>query len=116
VTALYEVKLVPGAYGKIAVVDLRWLDPDSLDASEILESIDTSELYGEFEEADPYFQRDVLVAEFAEILRESFWSDPADLRSLREEVERLSFRLEDAREMWELLSMISTAEYLMIEE
>lgn len=116
VTALYEVKLIPEASGKIATVDLRWLDPDSLDDSEILESIHTEDLYWDFEEADPYFQRDVLVAEFAEILRESYWADPSNLPHLYEEVERVSYILEDARDMRELLSMISAAEHLMADE
>lgn len=113
VTALYEVKLIPEASGKIATVDLRWLDPDTLDASEILASIHTGELYRDFKHADPYFQRDVLVAEFAEILRDSYWADPADLPALHAELERLSFTLEDNRDIRDLLSMIGTAMELM---
>jgi Ca-activated chloride channel family protein len=113
VTALYEVKLFPEATGKIATVDLRWLDPDTLHPSEMLESINTEELQSDFESTDIYFQRDVLVAEFAEILRESYWATPSDLRLVCEHLERISAYFEYAPEIKDLLSMVRSAMYLM---
>ena len=113
VTALYEVKLNPEAEGKIATVDLRWLDPDTLHPSEILESIYTEELQHEFESTDIYFQRDVLVAEFAEILRESYWATPEDLHLVCEHLERISVYFEYDPEIRDLLTMVRSALYLM---
>ena len=44
-----------------------------------------------FEDATPYFQRDAVVAEYAEVLRESHWARGSGL----EEVQSLAQRVED---------------------
>src|SRR5512141_3414076 len=55
VTALYEVKLYPEARGKVATVYMRWQDPDMGQVIELSKDFDSSELSGEFRDADPYF-------------------------------------------------------------
>ena len=75
VTALYEVKLHPSAEGRIATVYLRWEDPDSREVIEIQRGPWTSaDLAESFPAADPYFQLAVVVAEYAEVLRDSYWA------------------------------------------
>ncbi len=74
VTALYEIKLHEGAEGDVATVYLRYEDPDDGEVREISRPFARSELAAGFEDASPGFQLSAVVAEYAEILRESFWA------------------------------------------
>jgi Ca-activated chloride channel family protein len=106
VTALYEIKLAPGAHGRIATVNLRWEDPQTHDVREISQDFDTSGMYYDFGEADPFFQRAVIVAEYAEILKHSYWADNGSLESVFEEAQRVEEMLyadEDMREFTDLV-------------
>src|SRR5512141_1874376 len=62
VTALYEIKLYPEAYGRIATVFMRWQDPDTHQVVELSQDFNVRELERDFEDANPYFQRAVVVA------------------------------------------------------
>lgn len=88
VTALYEIKLAEGARGHLATVSIRYEDPDTYRPAEINEEIFTTQLKRTFQAASPEFQLAATVAEFAEILRESFWAKDGNLaavsKSLRE--------------------------------
>ena len=83
VTALYEIKLHENADGKLATVSIRHEDPDTGNVAEVNESIATDALKGSFEETTPTFQLSASVAEFAEILRGSFWAQDGSLESVR---------------------------------
>ncbi len=100
VTALYEVKLYRGERGRVATVHLRWEDPDTHEVTEMEEDIYASDFVSEFEEANPYFQRAVVVAEYAEILGESYWAQESDMDDIYDEARRLEeyFGHEDAME------------------
>ena len=80
VTALYEVKLAPrSAAGRIATVKLRYQRPEhdgngAREAREIATDIRLSALSRRFEDAVAQFRLDAAVAEFAEILRGSYWA------------------------------------------
>jgi Ca-activated chloride channel family protein len=80
VTALYEVKLAPGVpQGTIATVRLRYAKPDQDGAGapqvrEIERRFSDGDLSRRFEDAAPRFRMDAAVAEFAEILRGSYWA------------------------------------------
>ncbi len=87
VTALYEIKLHENADGKLATVAIRHEDPDTGNVTEVNESIATDALKGSFEETTPTFQLSASVAEFAEILRGSFWAQEGSLESVRETLE-----------------------------
>ena len=87
VTALYEIKLHENADGKLATVSIRHEDPDTGHVTEVNELIDTDALKGSFEETTPGFQLVSSVAEFAEILRGSFWAQKGSLRLVRETLE-----------------------------
>jgi Ca-activated chloride channel family protein len=90
VTALYEIKLHKGATGKLATVFIRHEDPDSGHISEINEEIFTTNLNGTFEEASADFQLAATVAEFAEILRESFWAKEGSLEAVSQIIESIA--------------------------
>ena len=89
VTALYEIKLRENAVGKLATVSIRHEDPDTGHVTEVNQSIATDALKGSFEESTPTFQLAASVAEFAEILRGSFWAQEGSLEVVRETLERI---------------------------
>lgn len=113
VTALYEVKLYPEAFGRIATVFLRWQDPDTRQVVELSQDFNAGELARDFEDADPYFQRAVVVAEYAEILKDSYWADDSSLRRVYREAERVNELLEWEEEMSEFMELIRQAHHLM---
>jgi Ca-activated chloride channel family protein len=108
VTALYEVKLHAEASGRIATVHLRWRDPESAEVMEISQGFYSDELYKSFPSADPYFQCSVVVAEYAEILRESYWAQESTLDGVLEEAERVA-ELMPSAEMVELVELVRSA-------
>jgi Ca-activated chloride channel family protein len=112
VTALYEVKLYPEAYGNIATVFMRWQDPDTRQVVELSKDFSTNELEREFEYADPYFQRSVAVAEYAEILKKSYWAEGSSLAHVYHEAERISEQLPPDEQMSEFMELIRRAYHL----
>jgi Ca-activated chloride channel homolog len=112
VTALYEVKLYPEAYGNIATVFMRWQDPDTQQVVELARDFSTGELQGHFDYADPYFQRAVIVAEYAEILKKSYWAEESSLAHVYHEAIRVSEMLAWDEEMSEFMELIRRASHL----
>ena len=109
VTALYEVKLYSEARGRIATVYLRWEDPDTRTVTELSQDFDTGQMAYDFREANPYFQRAVVVAEFAEILKESFWAQGSSLDRVLREAERISELLPREEAMREFMDLVRQA-------
>ena len=114
VTALYEVKLYPEAYGKIATVYLRWADPDTRAVTELSNDFHTADLAREFEDADLYFQRAVVVAEYAEILKQSYWAEDGSLDAVYREASRIYESMPRERDMEEFVDLVRDAiQYLL---
>ena len=83
VTALYEVKLNKGVDGgKLAKVSIRYEDPDTQEVTEVSEKFAVEDLKAKFEEASQGLQFAATVAQFAEILRESFWVKEGCLKTV----------------------------------
>jgi Ca-activated chloride channel homolog len=112
VTALYEVKLYPEAYGNIATVFMRWQDPDTRQIVELSKDFSAGELVRDFEYADPYFQRSVVVAEYAEILKKSYWAEESSLAHVYHEAVRVSEMLPWNEDMGEFMELIRRASQL----
>jgi Ca-activated chloride channel family protein len=109
VTALYEVKLYPEAYGNIATIYLRWEDPDTRQVVEMSKDFQVGDLERSFERADPYFQRTVIVAEYAEILKESYWAENSSLNDVYRKAVRVSEYFGRDEDMSELLELMRRA-------
>jgi Ca-activated chloride channel family protein len=109
VTALYEVKLYPEAYGKIATVYLRWEDPDTHSVTELSKDFNTHDLAREFEDSDIYFQRAVVVAEYAEILKQSYWAEDSSLNAVYHEASRIYESMPRERDMEEFVDLVNKA-------
>lgn len=88
VTALYEIKLhEEEVVGKLATVFIRHEDPDTGNVTEVSQDIFADELKGTFEEASTSFQLAATVAEFAEILRGSYWALQGSLNTVEQTLE-----------------------------
>ena len=88
-TALYEMKLFDDADGVLGTVYLRYEDPDSGEVSEIELSFQRSELVTDFEAASSSFQLAAVVAEYAEVLRQSYWAQEGSLSEVAAEAVRV---------------------------
>ena len=108
VTALYEIKLHEGATGKLATVFIRYEDPDTHRVSEINKEIFTTQLNGTFEAASAEFQLAATIAEFAEILRESFWAQGGSLEAVSQSIEDIDPRI-PSEQVDELRHLVSRA-------
>ncbi|QFY11728.1 DUF3520 domain-containing protein [Nonomuraea phyllanthi] len=108
VTALYALRLKPGAKGQLAQATVRWQDPDTRAASEAGESLRADELVTSvWEKAPLRLQVDMVVAAFAVYLRdrEAFGMD---LPELGEHATRLAAASEDPM-VSELVTLIDQA-------
>jgi Ca-activated chloride channel family protein len=109
VTALYEIKLHPGAEGRIATVHLRWQDPDTYEVEELSKGFYTDEMAESFTAASPYFQCAVVVAEYAEILRDSYWAEGSTLAEVLDEAERVEQLMLYSPDMAEFVELVARA-------
>lgn len=108
VTALYEIKLHESAVGQLATVSIRHEDPDSRQVIEVSKDIFAAELENTFEEASPEFQLVAAVAEFAEILRDSFWAQEGSLERVHQVIEGVLPQIQVERSD-ELMNLVSQA-------
>lgn len=77
VTALYEIRLLDDVnpQATLMIATVRWRNPDETQHRETQASITIAELAPSRDEADPHLRRAADVAEFAEILRGSTWTN-----------------------------------------
>ena len=108
-TALYAVMFRPNTDGRIATVQLRWEDPDTHQVTEINGNFNTWDLAASFEQADPRYQLAVVVAQYAEVLRNSPWAAGTYSSSLVDHAYRLSSLLWDDPDVVEFASLVSRA-------
>lgn len=104
--AIYAVQLVPGAQGRIATVNLRWQDPDTRVVKEINGVFTTDNLVNSFDSAPLNYQLAVVVSQYAELLRDSYWVEGFSMRDLQIRAERLASQMGDEA-VWELANLIS---------
>ena len=111
VTALYEIKLhEEEVVGKLATVFIRHEDPDTGNVTEVSRDIFADELKGTFEEASTSFQLAATVAEFAEILRGSYWALQGSLNTVEQTLEGIFPSLHQRTEQQdELITLVRQA-------
>jgi Ca-activated chloride channel family protein len=122
VVALYEVKLTDRARrawkhgdrdAPLATVRFRWEhprhDPRAGEVEEIERRIVPTDIARNWDRATPRLRLAATVAEFAEILRGSFWAKESCLGDLLPEADRLTRDLDDDTEVQELRDLIRRA-------
>ena len=105
VTALYELKLREGAEGVIGTVHMRYEDVGLNEVVEINREFHRSGLATDFEETTPTFQLSAVVAEFAEVLRGSYWAREGDLQAVAAEARRVQLLLPEMTEVSDFASL-----------
>jgi len=108
-SALYAIQLIPGTEGRIATVSLRWEDPDTREVKEINGNFNTWDLEASFEEADPYYQLAVVVAQYAELLRQSPWAAETSIYQIQEHIERIASLLPEDAQVQEFADLVRRA-------
>jgi Ca-activated chloride channel family protein len=117
VTALYEIKFRDGASGKFATLFIRHKNPDADD--EVSESnfpLEMKQIKSDFANTSSSFRLAACAAEFAEILRESYWARDGDLNEVLKLAQELSFENKDDDDIIEFTAMVSRAKKLWDEK
>ena len=115
VTALYEIKLQDDIQGRIATLNIRYEGPGSGDVKEVSREFHRKELKTDFEEASPRFQLNAAVAEYAEILRESYWAQDGSLQQEGEMARRIKGFLDGDQDVEEFADLVTQAERIAVD-
>jgi Ca-activated chloride channel family protein len=112
VTALYEIKFWEGASttDPALTVYVRYEDPDSGEVVEISRATSWAEFAGAFEAASARFQLAAVVAEYAEVLRHSYWAKESSLEAVLAQARRVAALLPDDEDVAEFVQLIEWAE------
>ncbi|MBN1180587.1 MAG: von Willebrand factor type A domain-containing protein [Anaerolineae bacterium] len=118
VTALYEIKFWEDAAmaDPALVIYLRYENPDSGETVELNRAISGAEFAGTFEAASARFQLAALVAEYAEVLRHSYWAKGSSLADVLAQARRVATLLIDDPDVVEFLHLVERASTLSAEE
>ncbi|MGK5693082.1 YfbK domain-containing protein [Streptomyces sp. URMC 128] len=110
VTALYAVRVRPGAEGHLATATARWLDPDTRDPHEETGDLESDDLDDSVHSANRSFQVTATAAYFADALRhdEPLLPGAPKLGELAEHADELADHREDG-ETRRLAEAIATA-------
>ncbi|MFC1764771.1 von Willebrand factor type A domain-containing protein [Planctomycetota bacterium] len=112
VTALYVLKLWPGKNGVLATTHLRYQDVDLEKVVEFEESITTDAILENIEQVDRDFRLAAVVAEFAEVLRNSYWARGIDIAQVLERLQGTAKEFSDNHSVIEFLDLVSKARRL----
>ena len=105
VTALYELKLREEAEGTVGTVYMRYEDVGLNEVVEINREFHHGDLAAAFEETPATFQLSAVVAEFAEVLRGSYWAREGNLQAVAEEARRIQRLLPDSTAVSDFASL-----------
>jgi Ca-activated chloride channel family protein len=117
VTALYELKFHKEADDKTVTaraltVRIRYENPDTGNVHEVARELWRDEFWADFSEASPHFQFIAAVAEYAEILRESYWAQEGDLEAVLSLAQRAGASLVDDADVAEFIWLVAQANRL----
>jgi Ca-activated chloride channel homolog len=111
-TALYEIKLHDIRPGRqMATVYIRHKHPETNQVTEVSHAFYTDGLTLRYEDAGRDFKLAAVAAEFAEIMRESYWARGSTLADLHREAVRISDAGSD-EQVSELIDLIEQADRL----
>ena len=108
VTALYELKFHPEASrsDSAMTVYVRYEDPDTGQVIETNAVMAVADFSPSFREASIRFQLDAVVAEYAEILRDSYWAQDSNLADVAWEAARIAEYLPHDPDVIEFASLV----------
>ncbi len=109
VTALYEVKFHPEAEGRALTAFVRYQDPDTREVQEISQGFYRQDFKASLEETSPRFRLSAAVAEYAEILRESYWAREGSLEAVLDLARQAAQELPDDPDVSEFIQLVAQA-------
>ena len=110
VTALYEIKFNRNRESNtVATVFIRHKQPDTFEVAENSCRITALDFVNRFETCSPQFRLAAAAAEFAEILRKSYWAKGSSLADVRAVVKDV-YRELDSDDILDLMQLVSKAE------
>ena len=112
VSALYELRLHDDVAPEVtmATARLRWRDPQNRQVVELSREITAGETVAELSATDPYFRQSAAAAEFAELLRESFWAQCGSLDAVLTLLDGVEGKLGENRSYRELRKLVVDAD------
>ncbi len=110
VTALYELKLKDAASGLLSTVRVRYEDPDTEEVTEIYREFSRGDLALSLEGASARFQMAAVVAEYAEMLRESYWAQEGSMADVISEALRIRRLLPEEIDFAEFTDLVIRTE------
>ena len=99
--------------GNIATTYVRYKDAQKDSVTEFKSNFSTKQINHDFAGSSKQFRLAATAAEFAEILRHSYWAKGATLKLVLQQAQKLSQELKDNTDVIELADLISKAEQLM---
>lgn len=112
-TALWEVEFHEGATDSlVATAYVKYEDPNTGKERTISRGLDRSDFSTTFERASRRFQLNAVVAEYAEILRESYWARGSNLAEVRRQAQRVSALLPDDPDVTEFVYLVTQAQQI----
>jgi Ca-activated chloride channel family protein len=111
VTALYELKFQTEApeHETAMTVYVRYEDPDTGEVTELPRSITRAEFAPTFGEVSARFQLAAVVAEYAEILRNSYWARDSSLEGVIWEARRVAECFPQDADVAEFVTLVERA-------
>ena len=112
VSALYELRLFDDVerLTTLAEARLRWLDPETREPTELSAAIKAGEVERDLSDTDPHFRQTAAAAEFAELLRRSFWAQCGDLDGVEDLLATVASDLDENSTYRELRDLVSRAD------
>lgn len=111
VSALYELRLFDHAPAAavLATARLRWQNPQTRAPIELASEITLAQAATDIRDTSPYFRQAAAAAEFAELLRHSFWAQCGDLDAVTELLDTAESELDENRSYRELRQLVADA-------
>ena len=120
VTALYEIKYQKHAHpGRVATIYVRYKNPDAdadAKAHEVSREINSEDFAESFDDASTGFKLAAGVAEFAEILKKSYWAQKSKFSDVMPLIREISEDRPDDADVIELLDLVSKAHKMSPDE
>jgi Ca-activated chloride channel family protein len=91
------------------VVTVRYQEPESGETIEVSRAIAKADFATSFTEASPHFQWTAMVAEYAEILRNSYWAKESSLEVVVQEARRVAEYLPGDEDVTEFVGLAERA-------
>lgn len=110
VTALYEIKFQDNApQDEALMVRIRYKDPDSGEVIETRQALQREEVKASFDAASPEFHLATAIAEYAEILKKSYWAKDSQMSDVLALVRRVQEELPKDPQVTEFASLVERA-------